>query len=132
MFLWRAADKPKAKDLKSQSFTDVPTTSSFYKAIQWALEQGITAGFSDGTFRPSDNCTRGQIVTFLWRYAGKPSPKGKTQTFSDVPTSNNFFKAIQWASEQNITSGYSDGTFGVYKTCTRGQCVTFLYRLLGK
>lgn len=129
LFLWRAADQPKAKDLKTQSFSDVKTTSAFYKAIQWAVEEGITAGYSDGTFRPSENCTRGQIAQFLWRYAGKPAPQGKTQTFSDVPTSHGFYKAVQWASEQGITAGYKDGTFGVNKSCTRGHCVTFLYRL---
>jgi len=132
MFLWRAAEKPEAKDLTTQSFTDVKKSSAFYKAIQWAVEEGIVGGYKDGTFRPSDNCTRGQIAMFLWRYADKPEPAGKTQTFSDVPTSSNFYKAIQWASEQGITAGYKDGTFGVNKSCTRGHCVTFLYRLLEK
>ena len=130
MFLWRAAGKPKPKKT-SQTFKDVPTSSGFFKAIQWASEKGITGGYSDKTFRPNDNCTRGQIAMFLWRYKNKPNPKKNTQTFKDVPTSHSFYKAIQWASEQNITKGYNDGTFGTNKTCTRGQCVTFLYRMLG-
>ena len=132
MFLWRAAGKPAPKSSK-QTFKDVPTTHAFYKAIQWGVEKGITGGYTGekaGYFGPNDNCTRGQIATFLWRYAGKPAPKKNTKTFSDVPTKHNFYKAIQWASEQGITAGYSDGTFGVNKTCTRGQCVTFLYRLV--
>jgi len=130
LFLWRAAGQPKAKDLKSQTFSDVKTSSAFYKAIQWAVEEGIVGGYKDGTFRPSDNCTRGQIAMFLWRYDGKKAPAGKTQTFTDVPTSSNFYKAIQWAAEEGITAGYKDGTFGINKSCTRGHCVTFLYRLL--
>jgi len=129
MFLWRAAGQPKAKDLTSQSFSDVSKKSAFYKAIQWAVEEGIVGGYKDGTFRPGENCTRGQIAMFLWRYDGRKAPAGSTQTFSDVPTSSNFYKAVQWAAEQDITAGYKDGTFGVNKSCTRGHCVTFLYRL---
>ena len=132
MFLWRAKGKPEPKK-NTQTFKDVPTTHNFYKAIQWAAEEGITGGYTGkraGYFGPNDNCTRGQIATFLWRYAGKPAPKKNTQTFSDVPTKHNFYKAIQWASEQGITAGYSDGSFGINKTCTRGHCVTFTYRML--
>lgn len=131
MFLWRAAGKPEPEK-HTQTFSDVPTTSNFYKAIQWAVETGITGGYTGdraGQFGPSDNCTRGQIAMFLWRFADKPAPAGNTQTFSDVPTKHNFYKAIQWAAENGITAGYSDGTFGVNKTCTRGHCVTFLYRM---
>ena len=65
---------------------------------------------------------------FIWRYYGNPEPKSTTQKLSDVPKSNNFFTAIQWASGEGITAGYSDGTFGVNKNCTRGHMVTFLYR----
>lgn len=134
MFLWRAAGYPEPAR-HTQTFSDVPTSHNFYKAIQWAVEQGITGGYTGaraGQFGPSDNCTRGQIVTFLWRYAGWPEPSSHAQTFSDVPTTSNFYTSIQWASEQGITAGYSDGTFGINKTCTRGHCVTFLYRLLAE
>jgi len=130
LFLWRAAGNPKAKDLTSQSFSDVGKKSAFYKAIQWAVEEGIVGGYKDGTFRPSEKCTRGQIAMFLWRFDGRKAPQSSAQTFSDVPTSSKFYKAIQWAAENGITAGYKDGTFGINKSCTRGHCVTFLYRLL--
>jgi len=107
-------------------------SSAFYKAIQWAVEEGIVGGYKDGTFRPSEKCTRGQIAMFLWKFDGRKKPAGNTQTFSDVPTRSNFYKAIQWAYEEGITAGYKDGTFGINKSCTRGHCVTFLYRLLGE
>lgn len=133
--LWRAAGKPEPASSK-QTFSDVPVTHNFYKAIQWAVEQGITGGYTGarkGQFGPSDDCTRGQIVTFLWRFAGQPEPWFVGwQQFSDVPTTSNFYKAIEWAAENSITTGFSDGSFGVSKTCTRGQCVTFIYRLLGQ
>ena len=131
-FLWRAAGQPEPKK-KTQTFKDVPTTHNFYKAIQWASEQGITGGYTGkkaGYFGPADNCTRGQIVTFMWRFAGNPAPKGDSQTFPDVSTKHNFYKAVQWAYENAITTGYKNGKFGVNDTCTRGQCVTFLYRLM--
>ena len=134
MMLWRAAGSPPPSD-STQTFKDVPTDHNFYKAIQWAYEAKIAGGYSGskkGYFGPSDPCTRGQIVTFLWRFENKPAPSGSEQNFSDVPPSNNFFDAVNWAQENGIASGYSNGTFGVNKTCTRGHCVTFLYRDLAK
>ena len=128
MFLWRAAGQPKpGKTIPS--FKDVSSSSGFFTAIQWASEKGIAGGYSDKTFRPNDKCTRGQIAMFLWRFAGKPKPAAGGKTFSDVPKSNNFYTAVMWASGAKITAGYSDGTFGVNKNCTRGHCVTFLYRM---
>ena len=129
MFLWRAAGKPEPP-ANAKTFPDVPESNGFYKAILWASGNGIAAGYSNGKFGPSDNCTRGQIVMFLWRYAGKPAAS-TTQKFTDVPKSSGFFTAVQWASDQGITDGYKDKTFGVNKYCTRGQCVTFLYRMMG-
>ncbi len=131
MFLWRVAGKPQPKN-KTQTFKDVPTNHRFYTAIQWGYENHIIGGYSGdrkGYFGPDDNCTRGQIIAFMYRYAGNPAPAGHTQTFSDVPTTHKFYKDIQWAAEQGITNGYKDGTFGVNKTCTRGHCVMFLRKL---
>ena len=139
MFLWRAAGRPEPTG-SSMTFSDVPTTHSFYKAVQWAYENKITTGYKSGPnagkFGVNDNCTRGQIVTFMLRYKRLSDPgagpAGTGQTFNDVPTSHSFYKAIQWAYENKITTGYKDGSgnFGVNDSCTRGQCVTFLYRLI--
>ena len=115
-----AADNP---------FTDVPEENNpFFEAIMWAVEKGITAGYSDNTFRPSATCTRGHVVTFLWRAAGQPEPKSMENKFSDVDPGSPFFKAILWAAEQNITTGYADGTFRPNDACTRAHVVTFLWR----
>ena len=130
-FLWRMAGRPEPRG-KTQTFSDVPVSHSFYKAIQWASEQRIVGGYTGakaGLFGPNDPLTRGQAMTMLWRYAGRPAPAAAGQAFSDVPPSHNFYKAIQWASENGITAGYADGSFGVNRTCTRGHGVTFLYRL---
>ena len=131
MFLWRAAGKPEPESSK-QTFKDVPTSHPFYKEIQWAYENGITTGYSGkpGYFGLYDGCTRGQIMMFLWRFEGMPEPANTTTPyFTDVGVSHGFFKAVQWASENHITNGYSDGTFGVNRNCTRGHCIQFLYKV---
>ena len=114
-------------------FTDVPETANgkpypFYDSILWAVENGITSGYDDGTFRPNATCTRGHVVTFLWRAAGEPAPKSMKNPFNDVEESSPFYKAILWASENGITSGYDDGTFRPGAACTRAHVVTFLWR----
>ena len=131
-FLWRMAKKPSPKNTSEQVFSDVPTNHPYYKAIQWAYEKEIAAGFKDGSFGVKDPCTRGQIVTFLWRYKGKPKAKSGAKTFSDVPSSHAFYGPVMWASSNGIAAGFKNGTFGVTKRCTRGQMVTFLYRMAGK
>ena len=127
-FLWRANGCPNPSNLTS-SFKDVDDTSKYYyKAVLWANEQGITTGYSDGTFRPDDECTRGQVVTFLWRAKGSPAPTGVTNPFSDVPTGKYYTNAVLWALKNNITKGRTVTTFGPDDACTRGHVVTFLYR----
>ena len=134
VFLWRSAGKPTPKST-TITFKDADAIkalgSQYVSAVLWGIEKGITEGFTDNTFRPNANCTRGQIVTFLWRYKGKPAPKtGYTGSFPDVPKKHSFYKAVSWAASYGITAGFSDGTFGPAKDCTRGQCVAFIYRML--
>jgi hypothetical protein len=64
-YLWQLAGSPAVTS--SASFTDVPSSASYAQAVQWAVEQGITNGTSTTTFSPDTTCTRGQIVTFLYR-----------------------------------------------------------------
>ncbi|KIR03209.1 cell wall/surface repeat protein [Lachnospiraceae bacterium TWA4] len=125
-FLWRIVGQPEPKMTKNP-FKDVSESSPFYKAILWASENGITTGTAKDKFSPSATCTRGQVVTFLWRMAGKPEPKTTKNPFKDVSESSPFYKAILWASENEITSGTGSG-FKPSATCTRAQVVTFLYR----
>jgi len=65
-FLWRAMGKPDPKSA-SNSFKDISAGEYYYDAVLWAVEKGITNGMSPTTFAPDDTCTRGQIVTFLYR-----------------------------------------------------------------
>jgi len=125
-FLWRAAGSPEPKT--TRDFSDVSESSPFYKAIMWAAEQGITTGYADGTFRPNDACTRAHVVTFLWRYEGKPASSGNVSLVDLSGLNADFTSAINWAASKGITTGYSDGTFRPHAVCTRAHVVTFLYR----
>ncbi|MBO4459717.1 MAG: S-layer homology domain-containing protein [Clostridiales bacterium] len=126
-FMWRLAGSPEPKSDNCQ-FPDVKSGDYYYKPVIWAVENGITTGYDDGTFKPKNVCTRAQTVTFLWRMAGKPAPKSTTNKFKDVKEKDYFYKATLWASEKNILAGYSDGTFRPQGLCLRRQMVTFLYK----
>ena len=125
----------KAKDptyLPPNPFTDVKEKDYFYIPVLWAVQNGITNGMTATTFVPDAPCTRGQIVTFLWRAYGCPEPKEKNNPFSDVSPKTYYYTAVLWAVEQGITNGLSATTFGPEESCTRGQVATFLWRALGK
>ena len=125
-FLWRAAECPEPES-NYNPFTDVSSDQYYYKAVLWAAEEGITTGTTTTTFSPNATVTRGQTVTFLWRWDGSPEPES-TNTFRDVPVNAYYADAVSWAVEWEITNGTSAATFSPEETCTRAQIVTFLYR----
>ncbi|MBR4422267.1 MAG: S-layer homology domain-containing protein [Erysipelotrichaceae bacterium] len=109
-------------------FSDVTDNSRyFYYPVYWALDNGITTGTNPTTFSPMSNCTRAQVVTFLWRLMGEPKVDAENQ-FTDVKEGRYFYKAVQWAYSTDITTGVNSSEFGVKSTCTRGMIVTFLKR----
>ena len=120
--------------VKKKLFSDVQDPNhAYYKAIYWAADAGITKGYPDGTFGINKSCTRGEMIMFLWRYAGKPVPKAVSASpFKDVAKNHAFYNAILWASQTGITKGYPDGTFGIDRNVSRGECMMFLWRLKGK
>ena len=126
-FLWRLAGSPSPK-AKKTDFKDVKSSDYFFKAVVWAVEQGITTGVSKEKFDPQGVCSRAQTVTFLWRMAGKPEPRARSCKFTDINSKDYFYKATIWASEKKIVAGYSDGTFKPKDKCLRRQMVTFLYK----
>ncbi len=131
-FLWRAAGRPQPTST-SISFSDVSNSGAcqpYYTAILWAAENGITTGYSDGTFRPHAQVKRAEFVTFLWRYYGQPSPSSLDNPFVDVSPSSVFYKAILWAAEEGITQGYGNNDFQPNRICSRWQVVTFLHRAM--
>jgi hypothetical protein len=116
----------------STGFSDVPSDTWYSNAVIWAVNNGITDGVGEGKFAPNKTCTRGQIVTFLWRAAGKPEPETTTNPFTDVSGRDYYYKAVLWAYENGITTGATATTFNPNGSCTRAQIVTFLWRYEGK
>ena len=117
---------------EEQRFDDVTDTGAYYyDAVYWAVRNGITEGTGAATFSPNADCTRAQMVTFLWRAAGKPEPAAADLAFEDVPESAYYYKAVLWAAENGITLGTGEGTFSPKAKCTRAQTVTFLWRAAG-
>ena len=119
------------KLVETSPFADVSTDAYYYEAVKWAAENNITGGIGNGLFGPDLTCTRGQIVTFLWRAAGSPEPTALS-TFTDVVADAYYAKAVAWAVENGVTNGTSATTFSPDDSCTRGQAVTFLWRALGQ
>ena len=112
-------------------FADVQKNEFFYESVLWAVENGITNGISDTHFGPYMYCSRGQVVTFLWRAAGSPEPVSAVNPFADVKETDFFYKAVLWAVENGITNGLTADTFGPNALCNRAQVVTFLWRANG-
>ena len=130
-FLWRAEGCPEP-ELTENPFTDVGEKTYYYKAVMWAVENGITSGTTTTTFSPDKLCTRGHIAMFLYNYAGKPEITLNDDRFVDVTPNNRYYKAVMWAIQEEITSGKTANTFGLHQECTRAHVVTFLYKLLGE
>ena len=126
-FLWRANGCPEPTETENP-FTDVPDNAYYTKAVLWAVEKGITTGTGKDTFSPTATCKRRDVVTFLWRAKGCPTPTVTENPFTDVPAGKYYTDAVLWAVEAGITTGTTATTFSPAKTCTRGQIVTFLYR----
>ena len=117
-----------SKTQTTVSFADVSSDSYCADAVKWAVENGVTNGTTATTFSPNAACTRGQIVTFLWRAAGSPAPKTTVNPFTDVAADAYYAKAVLWAVENGITNGTTATTFSPDAPCTRAQAVTFLFR----
>jgi len=128
-FLHRLIGSPEPAAI-DMPFADVATDSFYYKPVKWAVGSKITGGTSATTFSPNDNCTRAQVVTFLWRSAGQPKASGEDNPFTDVSADSYYYDAVLWAVENGITGGTSATTFSPDAGCTRAQVVTFLYRFI--
>ena len=115
----------------SLPFTDVADDAYYADSVAWAVANNVTSGATATTFAPNASCTRGQMVTFLWRAAGSPEPKSTTTAFTDVKSGAYYEKAVAWAVENNVTTGMSETTFSPDATVTRGQSVTFQWRAAG-
>ena len=130
-FLWRAMGSP-APTGTVNPFTDVSADAYYYKAVLWAVEQGITGGTSATTFTPDATVSRAQAVTFLWRAAGKPAATAASPFADAADSQQYYYDAVLWAVSKGVTSGKTATAFAPYDPCTRAQIVTFLFRDLGE
>ena len=115
-------------------YKDVTNPKDFwYSPTNYLTANGVVKGYDKQTnFKPSNVCTRAQMVTFIWRLQGEPAPKTNTCKFKDVKKTDYFYKACIWGNENHIVEGYKDGTFGPQIVCARKHAVTFLWRLANK
>ena len=128
-FLWRAEGCPEPESTENP-FTDVKKTAYYYKAVLWAVEKGITTGTTKTTFSPGEGCKRAQIITFIWRCAGKAEPSVSENPFTDVTNEKAYYyKAALWAYENKLVDG---AEFSPDAPCTRGETVSFLYKTEAK
>ena len=127
-FLWRYAETPDPG--RYNPFRDVANGAYYRAPVLWAVSAGIANGLSSGAFGPERPCTRAQVVTFLWRYAGSPVVPGRNP-FRDVSAGDYYYDAVLWAVSAGVTSGTSDTAFSPGDPCTRAQVVTFLWNLCG-
>lgn len=124
---------PMAASAQGTVFDDVSDSDYFATAVNWAVSWGVTNGTSETTFSPNDICTRGQVVTFLWRAHGEPEPKAVYNPFVDVPKGSYYERSTLWAVEQGITTGTSEypKLFSPDKPCTNAEILTFIWRAKG-
>ncbi|WP_061962844.1 S-layer homology domain-containing protein [Demequina aurantiaca] len=128
-FLYRIEGAPNYSPPSRSPFSDVSPGDKFYREITWLASQGITTGYSDGTFRPGDDISREAIAAFLYRAAGSPATSApKSAPFGDVARGDQFATEILWLSKSGITTGYSDGSFKPYADVSREATAAFLYR----
>ncbi|MBO4459881.1 MAG: S-layer homology domain-containing protein [Clostridiales bacterium] len=115
-------------------FKDVTNSKDFwYEPTYYLVNKDVVKGYDNQTnFKPTNDCTRAQMVTFLWRLQGEPAPKTNSTSFTDIKSSDYFFKPVLWAVEKGITTGVSKTKFDPQGVCTRAQTVTFLWRMAKK
>ena len=124
-FLWRAAGMPEPRS-SSCPFDDVPSDVYFRQAVLWAVENGITCGTSRTTFSPKKTCSRSEILTFIWRAIGSPSPQNDS-TYFDVPYGKWYAAPAAWARENAVEPG-QNGLFAPHTPCTRASTILYIYR----
>ncbi|MGO1258465.1 MAG: S-layer homology domain-containing protein, partial [Brachybacterium sp.] len=129
-FLYRLAGSPHVDAPRTEPFTDVEEGDEHYEAIIWAYQQGITRGWSDGTFRPTTPIARDAMAAFVYRYAGSPEFADPTSAvFKDVPANTQFATEIAWMKSEGISTGWTDGTYRPLNATNRDATAAFLYRL---
>ncbi len=121
------------KDKTTSAFDDVTADDWFFEAVNYVAENGLMNGVAEKTFAPNETTTRAMIATILWRHAGSPAPRARIADFPDLDLVNGtwYLDAVRWCAEQEVVTGYEDGTFGPQNEITREQLAAMLYRYAG-
>ncbi|MDQ5825761.1 MAG: S-layer homology domain-containing protein [Chloroflexota bacterium] len=109
------------------SFWDVPRGSTYYTYVETARARGLINGYSDGSFRLSDNVSRGQLAKIVSTAQGWSLLDPGTPSFADVPRGSTFYKYVETVADRHIIGGYSDNTFRPANPATRGQISKIVY-----
>lgn len=115
-------------DGEALRFDDVDPEAWYADAVYWAAEEGVAEGKDEHTFAPLDLSSRAELITFLWRAAGKPAATLTENPYTDVSERDECYAAVLWATEQGITVGTGEGVFSPNAAVTRAQMVVFIYR----
>jgi hypothetical protein len=120
------------------TFSDVPTDYWAFKYVEYAVEQNVVKGYSDGTYKPTDEVTRDQMSVFVARAIATPTAgvdlvnytPPTTATFPDVPTSFWAYKYVEYIAQPSVavTKGYPDGDYHPEYVCTRDQMAVYVAR----
>lgn len=128
-FPFESVEYPEGEDAV---FPDVNGQHYYSLPVLWAYTTGVTNGMDNGMFGPNSSCTRGQMITFIWRFCGAPEPDyDNLHDFTDVTPGRFYYKAIQWGYQVGIIKGMTDSEFQPDATVTRAMAVTMLHRLDG-
>jgi len=102
-----------------ENMTDIDSKSPYYKGVKWALENGIADPDSATNFGTRRDSTRAEIVYYMWNAAGKPEPRTTVNNFTDIKSTDYYYKAVLWAVEEMITYGTTTTTFTPNRTVNR-------------
>lgn len=133
--LWFIAQRyyrMKLDEVPRNPFADVESDDWYYAPVLWGTQNKVVNGLTANTFGPKENCTRAQIVTFIWRAEGEPLAENRNHSFKDVEEGKYYYEAMLWAVEQGIVTGRTTEEFAPNATCTRSEMVTLLWRHAGK
>jgi poly(3-hydroxybutyrate) depolymerase len=112
-----------------RDFKDVPTTGSAFTAVSWMEQEGLTRGYSDGTFGIDQPISRGELAAFLYRFSGQKVSTSGDSPFTDMDARDTFYAPAVWFKKTGLVNGYSDDTFRPARPVTRGETAKFLYAL---
>lgn len=117
----------------SNSFTDVPTSEWYASAVAWASENGLVMGYSDGSFLPTDNITREDLMVILYRYARfkgvDTTARADLNDYVDANQVSGYTQEmVAWAIAEGLVQGRGDGQLSPQGTATRAEMATFITR----